>query len=27
MDEDAPRGGSMYIKMTGIPKLELGPVK
>ena len=27
MDEDAPRGGSMYIKKTGIPKLELGPVK
>lgn len=27
MDEDAPRGGSMYVKNTGIPKLELGPVK
>lgn len=27
MDEDAPRGGSMYIKKTGIPKLELGPIK
>ena len=27
MDEDAPRGGSMYIKKTGIPKLELGPAK